>query len=139
MNSGLERIDLAAGTREWVVHEDVFTDLGFTRLHLSGLDLHADGRVYISAASPNYETFSIYRLELPGDAQDPALVEVVSGLESVTGEFEIVGDELWFLDTTIGGSGVRGFDLSVEPAEALAVGVLATGLPPLSLIGAALD
>jgi hypothetical protein len=131
LNSGLERIDLAAGTRDWLVDEQIFADAGYGRLQLSGFDLDAQGRAWISAASEDFASFSLLRVDLEGDA--PALEVEVEGLVSVTGSLEIVGDEAWFADTSLGASGLRIFDISVSPVVELPESPLAVGLPPMSL------
>ena len=41
-------------------------------------------------------------------SEQPSLVIEVQGLQSVTGALEIVGDEAWFADTTMGASGGSG-------------------------------
>ncbi|MFV8749260.1 hypothetical protein ACNOYE_01785 [Nannocystaceae bacterium ST9] len=130
LNSGLERIDLASGTREWWVDEAVFAELGLTRLHLAGFDLDAQGRAWISAATPDFAEYRLYRIEHSGGA--PSLIEVAGDLHSVTGELEIVGDELWFADTTLGRSGLRVFAID-DAAHELEVSPLPVGLPPLAL------
>ncbi len=133
LDSGLERIDLAAGTSEWLIPESEFAALGLTRLHLAGFDLDDQGRAWIAAATPNFAEYRIYTLDL---------VEVVTGLHSVSGELEIVGDELWFADTTLGSSGLRVFDLaSVEATEIVEFefSPVAVGLPPLGLAPIRID
>lgn len=136
-SSGLERVDLASGTSEWAVDEALFEALGITHLHLAGFDLDASDRAYLAAATPDFAEYRLYRVEL----DDPAatLVELVTGLHSVTGELEIVGregggDELWFADTTLGASGLRVFAID-EAGEAseLADSPLPVGLPPMGL------
>ncbi|PRQ10052.1 hypothetical protein [Enhygromyxa salina] len=131
LNSGLERIDLASGTSEWVVPQQLFEAADYERLQLSGFDLDSSGRAWISAASPDFASFRLLRVDLSGP--EPALVTEVEGLESVTGALEIVGDQAWFADTTIGASGLRVFDLSQSPVVELPESPLAVGLPPMSL------
>lgn len=136
LNSGIERIDLAAGTSEWVVDESVFDSLGFTHLHLAGFDLDAQGRMWLAAATTNYEEYRLHRIELGDDGEGAQLVEVVAGLQSVTGDLEIVGDRLYFADTTLGASGVRVFELDAAgQASELGESPLAVGLPPLAMTG----
>lgn len=135
LNSGLERIDLAAASSEWWVPASVFEQAGFTRLHLGGFDLDAQGRPWIAAATPDFAEYRIYRIDLSGE---PKLIEQVAGLHSVTGALEIVGDELWFADTTLGSSGLRVFEIA-ESASELAFSPLPVGLPPLGLAPLRLD
>jgi hypothetical protein len=131
LNSGLERIDLATGTSEWLVSDQLFADAGYFRFQLSGFDFDADGRIWISAAKPDFSGFELLRVDL--DGPEPQLVLAVDGLQSVSGALEIVGHEAWFADTTVGASGLRGFDLSADPVVELAESPLAVGLPPLGL------
>lgn len=136
LNSGIERIDLATGTSEWVVDESVFASLGFTHLHLAGFDLDAQGRMWLAAATSNYDEYRLHRVELGGAGESAQLVEVVAGLQSVTGDLEIVGDRLYFADTTLGASGVRVFEIDAAgQASELAESPLAVGLPPLAMTG----
>ncbi len=130
LNSGLERVDLASGSSEWVVDEQLFADAGYDRLQLSGFDFDADGRIWLSAATEDFASFRLLRVDLD---PSPTLVTAVEGLHSVTGAVEIVGHELWFADTTLGTSGLRVFDLSDDPVAELPESPLAVGLPPMSL------
>lgn len=132
LNSGLERIDLAAGTREWMVDESIFEQAGFTRLHLAGFDLDAQGRAWIAAATPDFAEYRIYRVET-------GLIEEFAGLRSVAGGLEIVGDELWFADTTMGSSGLRVFDLSGTSVVEFEFSPIAVGLPPLGIAPLRMD
>lgn len=136
LNSGIERIDLAAGTSEWVVDESVFDELGFTHLHLAGFDLDAQGRMWLAAATSNYAEYRLYRVELADEPASAQLVERVAGLHSITGDLEIVGERLYFADTTLGDSGVRVFELDAAgQASETPDSPLAVGLPPMGLAG----
>jgi hypothetical protein len=131
LNSGLERIDLAIGTSEWVVPQQLFEDHGYDRLQLSGFDLDSSGRAWISAATEDFASFRLLRVELSGPT--PELVIEFEGLQSVSGALEIVADKAWFADTTIGASGLRVFDLSQSPITELSESPLPVGLPPMNL------
>ena len=130
LNSGLERIDLAAGTSEWLIPATQLASRGYSRLQLSGFDLDAEGRVWIAAASEDFAEFRLLRAELEPQLE---IAEVVTGLASVTGALEIRGMELWFADTTLGASGLRAFDLRHDPPRELAGSPFAVGLPPMDL------
>lgn len=136
LNSGLERIDLATGQSEWLVDEQLFVDAGYDRLQLSSFDFDADGRMWVSAATADFSGFVLLRVDL--DGPEPQLVVAVEGLQSVSGALEIVGHEAWFADTTVGASGLRGFDLAADPVAELAESPLPVGLPPLGLAGLSL-
>ncbi|MCA9684891.1 MAG: hypothetical protein KC457_22095, partial [Myxococcales bacterium] len=131
LDSGLERVDLAAGTSEWLVPAETFAELGLTRLQLSAFDIDGQGRIWLAAAEPGFTSFSLWRIDLEGDT--PQLIREVEGLHSVTGALEIIGDQAWFADTTPGASGLRVFDLSTSPVVELAGSPVAVGLPPMSL------
>jgi hypothetical protein len=135
-NTGIERIDLAAGTSEWVVSQQVFEDAGYERLQLGGFDLDDQGRMWVAAASPDFSEYSLLRVDL--DGAEPSLVVEVPGLQSVSGALEIVGHEAWFSDTTMGASGLRIFDLSSSPVVELPESPLPVGLAPIGLAGAQL-
>jgi len=131
LNSGIERIDLASGTSEWLVDEQLFADAGYGRLQLSGFGLDASGRIWVSAATPDYAEFRLLRVDRSG--LEPELVVEFDGLQSVTGALEIIGHEAWFADTTIGASGLRVFDLAAHAVSEAPDSPLAVGLPPMSL------
>jgi hypothetical protein len=130
-NSGIERVDLVSGTSEWVVPQAVFEDAGYLRLQLGGFDLDASGRMWVAAANEDFSEYRLLRVDLSGP--EPSLVVEVAGLQSITGALEIVGDEAWFSDTTMGASGLRIFDLSSSPVQESADSPLPVGLPPMGL------
>jgi streptogramin lyase len=130
-NTGIERIDLASGTREWVVSQQLFEDAGYERLQLAGFDVDESGRMWVAAASADFSEYSLLRVDLAG--AQPSLVIEVQGLQSVSGALEIVGHEAWFADTTIGASGLRIFDLSSTPVLESPESPLPVGLPPIGL------
>jgi hypothetical protein len=132
-NTGIERIDLAAGTSEWVVSQQVFEDAGYERLQLGGFDLDDAGRMWVAAASADFAEYSLLRVDLEG--AEPSLVVEVQGLQSVSGALEIVGHEAWFSDTSMGASGLRIFDLSSSPVVELPESPLPVGLAPIGLAG----
>jgi hypothetical protein len=132
-NTGIERIDLVAGTSEWVVSQQVFEDAGYERLQLGGFDIDDSGRMWVAAASADFTETSLLRVDLAG--AQPSLVVEVPGLQSVSGALEIVGHEAWFADTTMGASGLRIFDLSSNPVVELPESPLPVGLAPIGLAG----
>jgi hypothetical protein len=131
LNSGLERVGLGTSLNDSLVPEGFFIDAGYDRLQLASFDFDADGRIWISAATEDFASFSLLRVDL--DGPEPVLVTAVEGLQSITGALEIVGHEAWFADTTVGASGLRVFDLAAEPVTELPESPLAVGLPPMSL------
>lgn len=131
LDSGLERVDLAAGTSSWLVDEAVFAERGMTHLHLSGFDYDGQGRIWLSIADPDYD-FGLWLVEPDGEGGAELSVGI-EGLKSVTGELEIVGDLALFPDTTTGASGIRVFDLSGDEIVERPESPLPVGLPPMSL------
>jgi hypothetical protein len=132
LTSGLERIDLSTGTTEWVIEEGTFVDAGFGQYQLRDFDVGADGMLYFSLANADFSEHMIYRASMEGGGADLELL--VAGLQTVTGDLEIVGTEAWFSDTTLGSSGLRVFDLSADPAQEVEGSPFATGLPPYGLL-----
>ncbi|TPV95207.1 MAG: hypothetical protein B7733_11130 [Myxococcales bacterium FL481] len=132
LNTGLERVDLVTGDVSWVISDATFEAAGLAGYQLSQFDVAADGRVYFSAANADWTGFSIWRASLTAAGAD--LTKVVSGLDSVTGAFEVVGNDVWFLDTSAEGSGVRIFNLAVDPAVEVTTTPMSTGLPPYELV-----
>lgn len=134
LTSGLERVDLAAGIREWVIPESAFSELGVGAYQLRSFDVRAgeagEHEVYFVVASEDFSEHGIHRASLDGGGED--LEPVVGGLQTVTGSLEIVGDRAWFADTTVGASGIRVFDLAAEPVVQVGE-TLGTGLPPYAL------
>lgn len=132
LTSGLERVNFAAGTAEWVISDADFMTAGITspNLQLQSFDVHGTN-AYFAAYVDDYSEVKIWRAALDGS---DALTEVAGGYNAVEKTLEIIGDELWFGDTTMGSSGIVVLDLTMDPPEAKA-GPLTTGLPPYSLVG----
>ena len=132
LTSGLERIDLASGSSEWVIDAEVFEAQGFGRYQLRDFDVGADGWLYFSLANADFTEHMIYRGSLDGGGEDLELV--IGGLDTVTGDLEVVGSDVWFSDTTVGASGLRVFDVATQPAQEIEGSPFATGLPPYGLL-----
>ena len=131
LGSGLARVDLAAGTHEWVVEPELFEAAGYERLQLASFAVDAGGRIWISAATEGFAEHQLVRVDLDGPG--PSLAVAVTGLQSVTGAVEIVADELWFADTTIGASGLRVFAVTDDALDELPDSPLPVGLPPMAI------
>ena len=132
LTSGLERVDVATGEVSWVVADSVFAAAELSSMQLSTFDIAADGRVYFTAASSDWSEYGIWRVGLETGGDD--LTQIVSGLNSTTGAMEVIGNEAWFLDTRVGASGVRIFDLGSEPVAEITTTPLSTGLAPYALV-----
>ncbi|NVB37574.1 hypothetical protein G6O69_07000 [Pseudenhygromyxa sp. WMMC2535] len=129
LGSGLERIDLRQGTSEWLMDPAAFAAYDLGRLQLADLGVDALGRPWISAASEDFASFTLWRVSL----DDHALIPTFEDLHSVTGALEVTGPRAFFADTTIGHSGVRVFDLNEDSVTELPESPLPVGLPPMSM------
>lgn len=139
LTSGLERIDLASGTVQWVVPPEDLQAAGIDFYQLpQAFDVTSDGHTAIIAA---YETgfgqVNLYRVGLDG-ADPPQPVVVAEGFDSVERTLEIANGRVWYGSTRSGESGMWAFALPDDPTAPLEVvaGPLSTGLPPYSVTGA---
>ncbi len=131
LTQGLEAIDLSEPSPRWVIPPTLFQAQGISRFHLQSFAIHqANQMLYFAAYAEDYSQVHIWRVPLNNGQ---ALTKVLSGFNAVEKVLEIVGDELWVGDTTIGASGLRAFELSgAKPVEL--IGPLSTGLAPYSMI-----
>lgn len=134
LSSGLERVDLAAGTSEWAVDPDELAALGLGDDQLlQAFDIDADGdRVYLASYTADFAEIVLLRADL---AAGTAPEVFAGGLQSVEQTLEVVGDTLWYGDRTHAAAGMRAWDLSVDPpAPKFAGEPLSTGLAPYSVV-----
>lgn len=128
LGSGIQRVNLETRSVEWVVDEDSMAQVGIDEADLpQSFDVSEAGDLVFAAYTPGFEEVRIYRAS-PDD--DYAPVELVGGLNSVERTLTVVGDEIWFGDTTLGASGMRAFDMD---GTALFEQALATGLAPYAV------
>jgi len=133
LNSGLERVDLTAGESEWVIADTAFASAGLvSQFQIRDFDLAADGTLYFAFSSADFSEHSLWRASLAGEGAD--LEQIFTGLQTVNGNLEVVGDELWFADTTVGSSGLRVFDVGTDPVTEVAGSPWSVGLPPYGLL-----
>lgn len=134
LTTGIERIDLASGAVSWAVTPEQFAQANVSSAMLpQAFDLDASGtRALISAFRPDFSAIDIYRVDL--DDSTATLEEVASGFLSAELTLEVVGDRLYFGDTTPGQSGLRVFDVTPSgPLVETDLGVpqpIPLGLPP---------
>lgn len=124
---GVSSFDAQSGVSQWVLEPSTFSNAGIDSEDgdlPQAFDLAPDGRFFVAAYDPGFTGVTIYEAE-PGADLDP----VVSGLLSVDRSLEIVGETMWFADTTPGAEGLRAFDLNGTPLGPR----VDTGLPPFSL------
>jgi hypothetical protein len=129
LTTGVERIDLSAGTVEWAIAPELLQAAGIEGRTLpQAFDLGpAPGEVYLAAYRPDYSEVAIFRAALDSDAP---LVELFAGLQSVEQTLEVVGDTLYFGDRAHGASGLRAWDLRQDPPAPLPGSPLGLGLAP---------
>jgi hypothetical protein len=129
LTTGIERVDLVAGTSEWALSDSDLAAVGIDGFQVQAFAPHG-ALAYVAAYTDDFSGVEIWRARLEGPAD---LERIAGGLNAVEGTLEIVGDELWFGDTTPGHSGLRVFDLSSDPPQLIA-GPLSTGLPPYTTL-----
>ena len=129
LTNGIERIDLASGKVTWAVDSKLFEAQGMFGFHIQAFAMHGN-TAYVAASVSDFSQVDIWRVTLD---ENPSLEKVLSGYNSFEKVLEVVGDQLWIGDTTIGESGLRAFDLTENPPKHIA-GPLSTGLPPYSMI-----
>jgi hypothetical protein len=134
LSTGIERIDLAAGTTQWLVAPEAFAAarLGAPR-QLQAFDIDAEARMaYVAAYDEPPQQVQLYQVAL--DGSEPAVpVAFADGFDSVERTLELVDDRLWYGSTRRGAPGLWVFDVTQAP-PAVVAGPLDTGLPPYSLV-----
>lgn len=151
LTTGIERLDLRAGTSTWLLPPETFEAVSIRHYQLPiAFDVTDDGRVVVVAAygpppgedvdctsdpGPCFTQARLFYAEL--DAPSPTLIPFADDFDAVERSLEIVGDELWFGSRRAHAPGLFVFDLQTLPPTQLA-GPLSTGLPPyaLTVIGA---
>jgi len=134
LTSGIERIDLATGSVTWAVLPSQFADAMIHEPMLpQAFDVSDDGQfALISAYRSDYSAVDIYRVAL--DDPEAPLIQVAGGYLSAEQTLEVVGDRLYFGDTTPGQSGLRVFELTTNgPLVEANLGIpqpLSLGLAP---------
>jgi hypothetical protein len=87
----------------------------------------------MSAADGDYPGAAVYRIGLDGGA--PQVPEkIISGVASSEKLLERVGGVLWVGDASPSASGLRRWDLSVDPPVELTQAPISTGLPPYTMV-----
>ena len=128
LGNGIATVDLQARTAQWAVTDDQMAQAGLdNQLLPQSFDITDDAKTFILAAyRPDFSGVDIY--EVPTSGGVPT--SLVDGLNAVERTLEVIGDEIWFGDTTVGGSGLRGFELD---GTALLDSPLSTGLDPYAV------
>lgn len=133
LTTGLERVDLSAGTSTWAVAPERLAAVGVAgHLQPQAFDLGPDGATaYLAAYRADFSEVAIFRATLDDDGPP---VEIAAGLQSVEQTLEVVGDRLYFGDRSHGASGLRAWDLRTDPPTPVPGSPLALGLAPYAAI-----
>lgn len=128
LSTGIQRVDLGQRAASWVIDEEQMAAAGLGAPDLpQSFDVDDEGRIYVAGYTAGYEEVRILR---SGPDGQPPLEPIAEGLHAKERTLEIVGDEIWFGDTTPGASGVHAFSLEGTP---LLEAPLSTGLPPYAV------
>lgn len=146
LTTGIERLDLRAGTSSWLVAPAAFETASIRHYQLPiAFDISSDGRVLVVAAygpppgddvdctadpGPCFDQARLFYAEL--DAPAPTLIPFADEFDAVERTLEIVGDEVWFGSRRSSAPGLFVFDLLTLP-PVLLDGPLSTGLPPYAM------
>lgn len=134
LTTGIERIDLEAGTVTWAATEDAFARAGIDDVFLpQSFAVSADGRTaYLAAYVRDFSEVQLFVVGLDGG--EPTTPEpFAGGFDSAERTLERVGDRLWFGSTRTSAPGLFVYDLASDPPSPIA-GPLSTGLPPYSMV-----
>ena len=129
LTSGIERVNLATGDVSWIISEAELDAEGIGGFQPQSFDFHGTDTIYLAAYRSDYSAIDIWRIPVAGGPMEA----IISGLNAREKTLEILGDELWFGDTTTGGEGLRIYDLTQDP-PVLVAGPLDVGLPPKSML-----
>lgn len=129
LTTGIERVDLATGNVSWIVPDTELEAAGIGGYQPQSFDFHGEDTIYLAAYRADYSAVDVWRFALTDDTHEI----VISGLNAREKTLEVIGDELWFGDTTAGQEGLRVYDLTQDP-PALVAGPLNVGLPPKSML-----
>jgi hypothetical protein len=129
LTTGVERVNLATGDVSWIVSDSDLQAAGIGGYQPQSFDFHGTERIYLAAYRSDYSAVDVWRFDLESQTHEA----VITGLNAKEKTLEIIGDELWFGDTTAGQEGLRVYDLAQDP-PALVAGPLDVGLPPKSML-----
>lgn len=133
LTSGIERIHVPTASRSWAVSAESLEAVGITGFDTQAFVTDDAGEnAYLSATDGTYPASAIYRLNLQDDTAAPE--KLLSGVSTLDRAIERMGDQLWVGDATSEATGLRVWDLSVDPPTEMTAAPLDTGLPPHSLV-----
>ncbi|MCX4245447.1 YncE family protein [Paraliomyxa miuraensis] len=133
LSTGIERIDLRTGRRQWAVSPEDMAEADIAgRLQPQAFDVDDDGTLaYLAAYDADFSQVRLHRVNLHGN--EPRVPEpFAAGFDSVERTLELVGSELWYGSTRHDAPGLWRFD--VRDAPRVIAGPLPTGLPPYSMV-----
>lgn len=110
LTSGVERVDLSAGTSEWAIAPEVLAGAGVDGFDVQAFVLADDGKsVYIAATDGDFPNAAVFHVGLDGGAPTvPA--RFVESLVAGERMLERLGGWLWVGDADPGDPRVRVFD-----------------------------
>ncbi len=130
MTTGIERVDLASLTTTWAVSDSAFAANDIAGFQLTSFDVLDASTAYVAAYTSDFSTMNIWKVALDGTG---TMSIAVTGVNAVEKTLEIIGNTLFFGDTTAGAEGARLYDLTVEPPAEVGA-PLGTGLAPYSMV-----
>ncbi|MEX1365228.1 MAG: hypothetical protein AB1Z98_19025 [Nannocystaceae bacterium] len=134
LSTGIERIRLATGEREWAVSPQTMAAAGIGEpFQPQAFDVDDRGtQAYLAAYDADFSQVRLYRVGL--DGEPPTVPEpFADGFDSAERTLEVVGDRLWYGSRRLGQPGLWRFDVGADFPQVLA-GPLSTGLPPYSMV-----
>jgi len=134
LTSGIERVHVPSATRSWAVTAESLEAAGILGFANQAFVTDEAGEVaYITAADGDYPAAAVYRVGIDGAA--PTTPEkLISGIATRERSLERMGQELWVGDASQDASGLRVWDLSMDPPVEMTAAPLDTGLPPYTVV-----
>lgn len=134
LTSGIERVDLAAGTTTWAVTPEALAAAGIEGFDLQAFALGLDGAsALVAATDGDWPASAVFRVGLDGAApQTPE--KLVSGLTSGDRMLEVLGGFLYVGDANPADPRVRVWDLTQAPPVEVAAEGLKTAVPPWTFL-----
>jgi hypothetical protein len=112
LTSGVERVDLVAGTSSWAVSPERLAALDIDGFDVQSFAVAPDGAsVYIVATDGMYPASALHQFGLA----DESMATITAGLTTSEKSLEIVDTTLWIADANPGAPAIRRFDLTQSP------------------------
>ena len=112
LTSGVERVDLVAGTSSWAVTPERLTALEIDGFDVQSFAVAPDGAsVYIVATDGMFPASALHQFGLA----DESATTITTGLTTSEKALEILGTTLWIADADPDAPRLRRFDLTQSP------------------------